>query len=217
MKPIPKVKPGDIADAVVDSVRNRAAEIAVPRYVGALAATVPLVPVPLMDRFRKVVRGDRALHPDTAARAAYAARLDAADRSEQVMTTHIHDAVIVGAGFGGMGAAIQLKRLGYDDLAILEREDDLGGTWHVNRYPGLAVDIPSSTYSYSFEPNPHWTRLFAPGPELKAYAVHVADKYDLRRHMRFDTVVERRAVGRGDVDLARVARGRRDRRSAASC
>lgn len=105
-------------------------------------------------------------------------------------TTHVHDAVIVGAGFGGMGAAIQLKRLGYDDLAILEREDDLGGTWHVNRYPGLAVDIPSSTYSYSFEPNPHWSRLFAPGPELKAYAVHVADKYDLRRHMRFDTVVQ---------------------------
>lgn len=106
------------------------------------------------------------------------------------MTTHVHDAVIVGAGFGGMGAAIQLKRLGYDDLVILEREDDLGGTWHVNRYPGLAVDIPSSTYSYSFEPNPHWSRLFAPGPELKAYAVHVADKYDLRRHMRFDTVVQ---------------------------
>ncbi|MCR1774016.1 flavin-containing monooxygenase, partial [Nocardioides daeguensis] len=104
--------------------------------------------------------------------------------------THVHDAVIVGAGFGGMGAAIELQRQGYDDLVILEREDDLGGTWHVNRYPGLAVDIPSSTYSYSFEPNPHWSRLFAPGPALKRYAVHVADKYDLRRHMRFGTVVE---------------------------
>jgi len=100
-----------------------------------------------------------------------------------------YDAVIVGAGFGGIGAAIQLKRLGYDDLLILDRESDLGGTWHVNRYPGLAVDIPSSTYSYSFEPNPHWSRLFAPGEELKRYAVHVADKYDVRRHMRFDTVV----------------------------
>ena len=100
-----------------------------------------------------------------------------------------YDAVIVGAGFGGMGAAIQLKRLGYDNLLILERESDLGGTWHVNRYPGLAVDIPSSTYSYSFEPNPYWSRLFAPGPELKKYAVHVADKYALRDLMRFDTVV----------------------------
>ncbi|GAA0952100.1 NAD(P)/FAD-dependent oxidoreductase [Actinocorallia libanotica] len=102
-----------------------------------------------------------------------------------------YDAVIVGAGFGGMGAAIQLRRLGYRDLLILDREDDLGGTWHVNRYPGLAVDIPSSTYSYSFEPNPYWSRLFAPGAELKDYALHVAEKYDLRRSMRFGATVTR--------------------------
>ncbi|MFL6003219.1 MAG: flavin-containing monooxygenase [Nocardioides sp.] len=101
-----------------------------------------------------------------------------------------HEAVIVGAGFGGMGAAIQLKRLGIDDFVILEREDDLGGTWHVNRYPGLAVDIASVTYSYSFEPNPWWRHWYARGPELKKYAAHVADKYDLRRHMRFRTVVD---------------------------
>ncbi|MGL6235831.1 MAG: flavin-containing monooxygenase [Segniliparus sp.] len=104
------------------------------------------------------------------------------------MTTQ-YDAVIVGAGFGGMGAAIKLKELGLTNLAIVEREDDLGGTWHVNHYPGLAVDIPSATYSYSFEPNPYWSRLFAPGAELKQYASHVADKYDLRRHMRFNTSV----------------------------
>lgn len=101
-----------------------------------------------------------------------------------------YEAVIVGAGFGGMGAAIQLKALGIADVAILEREDDLGGTWHVNRYPGLAVDIASVTYSYSFEPNPYWSRMFAPGAELKRYAEHVADKYGLREHMRFNTVVE---------------------------
>jgi cation diffusion facilitator CzcD-associated flavoprotein CzcO len=100
-----------------------------------------------------------------------------------------YDAAIVGAGFGGIGAAIELGRLGYDNLVILERESDLGGTWHVNLYPGLAVDIPSSTYSYSFEPNPYWSRLFAPGTELNRYAHHVADKYDLRRYMRFDTAV----------------------------
>lgn len=101
-----------------------------------------------------------------------------------------YQAMIVGAGFGGMGAAIQLKRLGIQDFTILEREDDLGGTWHVNRYPGLAVDIASVTYSYSFEPNPWWKHWYARGPELKKYAEHVADKYDLRRHMRFDTLVE---------------------------
>ena len=100
-----------------------------------------------------------------------------------------HDALIVGAGFGGIGAAIQLRRMGFDDLCILDREDDLGGTWHVNRYPGLAVDIPSSTYSFSFAPNPGWSRLFAPGEELKAYAGHVADTHDLRRHMRFGVTV----------------------------
>ncbi|WP_128645788.1 NAD(P)/FAD-dependent oxidoreductase [Rhodococcus sp. BS-15] len=100
-----------------------------------------------------------------------------------------YDAAIIGAGFGGMGAAIELGRLGYDKLVILERESDLGGTWHVNRYPGLAVDIPSSTYSYSFEPNPYWSRLFAPGAELNDYAHHVADKYDVRKYMRFDTAV----------------------------
>jgi cation diffusion facilitator CzcD-associated flavoprotein CzcO len=103
---------------------------------------------------------------------------------------HVHDAVIVGAGFGGMGAAIQLGRLGLTDLVILERESDLGGTWHVNRYPGLAVDIASVTYSYSFEPNPYWSRMFAPGAELKRYAAHVADKYGLRELMRFDTSVD---------------------------
>ncbi|TFV57985.1 NAD(P)/FAD-dependent oxidoreductase [Mycobacterium sp. PS03-16] len=100
------------------------------------------------------------------------------------------DVIIVGAGFGGMGAAIQLNRLGYNDIAILDREDDLGGTWKVNHYPGLAVDIPSTTYSYWFEPNPYWSRLHAPGTELKQYAEYVADKYDLRRYMRFNTTVE---------------------------
>ncbi|MGU3290920.1 flavin-containing monooxygenase [Williamsia sp. M5A3_1d] len=101
------------------------------------------------------------------------------------------DAIIVGAGFGGMGAAIALAELGLHNISILEREDDLGGTWHVNHYPGLAVDIASVTYSYSFAPNPYWSRLFAPGAELKRYAEHVADTYDLRRSMRFGVVVER--------------------------
>ena len=106
------------------------------------------------------------------------------------MSTQQLDVVIVGAGFGGIAAAIQLNRLGYDNIVILDREDDLGGTWHVNRYPGLTVDVPSTTYSYWFEPNPYWSRLFAPGAELKRYAEHVADKYNVRRYMRFNTIVE---------------------------
>ena len=117
-----------------------------------------------------------------------------------------HDAIVVGAGFGGMGAAIQLAEQGLTDIVVLEREDDLGGTWHVNRYPGLAVDIASVTYSYSFLPNPHWRHWYARGAELKAYAQHVAETYDLRRLMRFGQEVTGarwdEAAGEWEVDVA---------------
>lgn len=112
-------------------------------------------------------------------------------KTDKVSLRPDYEAIIIGTGFGGMGAAIELKRLGIDSILMLDRNDDLGGTWHVNTYPGLAVDIASFTYSYSFEPNPWWSRLYARGPELKQYAEHVADKYELRRHMRFNTVVEK--------------------------
>ncbi|HUO40132.1 MAG TPA: NAD(P)/FAD-dependent oxidoreductase [Mycobacterium sp.] len=106
------------------------------------------------------------------------------------MSAQQYDVVVVGAGFGGIGAAIQLKRMGFENFVILDREDDLGGTWHVNTYPGLVVDVPTTTYSYFFEPNPNWSRLFSTGTEIKQYADHVADKYDVRCHMRFNTTVE---------------------------
>lgn len=102
-----------------------------------------------------------------------------------------YEVAIVGCGFGGMGAAIQLRRMGVESILMIDREEDLGGTWHVNRYPGLAVDIASLTYSYSFEPNPYWSHLYARGAELKEYADLVADKYDLRRHMRFGTLINK--------------------------
>lgn len=106
------------------------------------------------------------------------------------MTSERYDALIVGAGFAGIGAAIQLKRMGYHNFVILDREDDLGGTWYVNHYPGLAVDVPTTTYSYFFEPNPNWSRLYSTGAEIKQYADDVADKYDVRKHIRFNTTVE---------------------------
>lgn len=79
------------------------------------------------------------------------------------MTEQNYDVIIVGAGFGGIGAAVQLKRLGFENFRLLDRLDDLGGTWYVNHYPGLACDVPTTTYSYFFEPNPNWSRLFSPG------------------------------------------------------
>ena len=100
------------------------------------------------------------------------------------------DVVIVGAGFGGIGAAIELNRLGYDNIVIVDREDDLGGTWHVNHYPGLTVDVPSTTYSYWSSPTRTGRGASLRTAELKPYAGHVADKYDVRRYMRFNTTVE---------------------------
>lgn len=106
------------------------------------------------------------------------------------MKTNTHaDVLVIGSGFSGIGAGIELKKNGYSFL-ILERENDLGGTWRDNRYPGIAVDITSFTYSYSFEQNPNWNRVFAKGEELYDYASQCVDKYGIREHLRFNVDVE---------------------------
>ncbi len=97
--------------------------------------------------------------------------------------------LIVGAGFAGIGMAIRLKQAGIEDFTILERADRVGGTWRDNTYPGIACDVPSHLYSYSFEPNPNWSRLFAPQEEILAYLEHCADKYGIRSHIRFGSQV----------------------------
>lgn len=102
-----------------------------------------------------------------------------------------HEVIIVGAGFSGLGVAIELKRRGIDHFTILERESEVGGTWRDNSYPGIAVDISSFVYSYSFEQNANWTRVFAPGRELFDYARRVATKYGLYPHLRFGVSVDR--------------------------
>jgi len=101
----------------------------------------------------------------------------------------IHEVVIVGAGFGGLGMAIALKKQGVDDIVILEKAADVGGVWRDNTYPGAACDVPSHLYSFSFEPNPNWSHVFARQPEIYAYLRHCADKYDLRRHLRCEVEV----------------------------
>jgi cation diffusion facilitator CzcD-associated flavoprotein CzcO len=100
-----------------------------------------------------------------------------------------HEVVILGAGFAGIGAGIELKRSGIEDFVLLERAADIGGTWRDNTYPGLSVDIPSFTYSYGFEPKPDWSRVYAKGPEIKAYADHVVRKYGILPHVRLNTTV----------------------------
>ncbi|MFP5441701.1 MAG: flavin-containing monooxygenase [Gammaproteobacteria bacterium] len=103
------------------------------------------------------------------------------------------EVAIIGAGFSGIGTAIALDKAGIPDYAILEAGDDYGGVWHWNTYPGVAVDIPSFSYQFSYEQRPDWSRSYAPGHELKSYAVHCADKYGLRGRTRFNTLIEEAA------------------------
>src|SRR5690348_9487777 len=96
-----------------------------------------------------------------------------------------HEVVVIGAGVSGIGAAIKLIERGIDDVVILEKADTFGGTWRANTYPGCACDVPSGLYSFSFAPNPDWSRLFATQPEILAYVEKVAREHGLEDHTRF--------------------------------
>src|SRR5438046_6716271 len=99
--------------------------------------------------------------------------------------------VIVGGGFSGIGAAVKLDKAGLGDYLVIEAGDGPGGTWHWNTYPGVAVDIPSFSYQFSFEQSDRWSRVYAPGRELKGYAEHCVDKYGIRGKLRFGIRIER--------------------------
>ncbi len=127
--------------------------------------------------------------------------MTAADRA-----TPDHQTLIVGAGFSGIGAGILFDKAGLGDYLIVDAADGPGGTWYWNTYPGIAVDIPSFSYQFSFEQSPDWSRVYAPGSELRAYAEHCVDKYGLRSRIRFRTAVraarfdERDSLWRVDLD-----------------
>lgn len=93
--------------------------------------------------------------------------------------------VVIGAGMAGILAAIKLREAGYDDFVVYEKADRIGGTWRENTYPGLACDVPAHLYTYSFEPNPQWSHVFAPGDEIQTYFENVAQKYDVEKKMEF--------------------------------
>ncbi|HJZ27483.1 MAG TPA: NAD(P)/FAD-dependent oxidoreductase, partial [Streptosporangiaceae bacterium] len=95
-----------------------------------------------------------------------------------------HQVVIIGAGFGGIGMAIALKRAGLEDFVVLDQADDLGGTWRDNSYPGLTCDIPSQLYSFSFRPW-RWSRRFPARDEILAYLHALVAEHGLRPHLRF--------------------------------
>ncbi|GFG68275.1 hypothetical protein MKUB_57650 [Mycobacterium kubicae] len=96
---------------------------------------------------------------------------------------------IIGAGMSGICMAAKLQDAGMDSFTIFEKAEDVGGTWRDNTYPGLTCDVPSRYYSYSFRPNPEWSRFLPPGPEIQAYFQQVARERGLHRHIRFGTNV----------------------------
>jgi cation diffusion facilitator CzcD-associated flavoprotein CzcO len=113
------------------------------------------------------------------------------------------EVAIVGAGFSGIGAAIMLDKAGFSDYLVIEEGDGVGGAWHWNTYPGIAVDIPSFSYQFSFETRGDWSRVYAPGSELKGYAEHCVDKYGVRDRIRFGTRITAASFDEG-CDLWRL-------------
>jgi cation diffusion facilitator CzcD-associated flavoprotein CzcO len=99
------------------------------------------------------------------------------------------DVAIIGSGFAGLGMAIRLKQQGNDDFVVLERDDEVGGTWNANTYPGCACDIPSHLYSFSFAPNPDWSQTYSPQPEIRDYLHRCADDFGIRPHVSLRTTV----------------------------
>ncbi|MDQ3037418.1 MAG: NAD(P)/FAD-dependent oxidoreductase [Myxococcota bacterium] len=99
------------------------------------------------------------------------------------------EVAIVGSGFSGLAMGIQLKKAGIESFRILEKAQDVGGTWRENTYPGAACDIPSHLYSFSFEPNPSWSRSYSPQPEILEYLRHCARKYGMLPHIQFGAEV----------------------------
>lgn len=97
--------------------------------------------------------------------------------------------LVIGAGVAGLAAAVRLHDAGIDDVVVVEKAAWLGGTWRENTYPGVACDVPSHLYSYSFEPNPDWSHTFAPGAEILAYLEATAVKYGIDDRIRYDTEI----------------------------
>jgi cation diffusion facilitator CzcD-associated flavoprotein CzcO len=99
------------------------------------------------------------------------------------------EVAVIGAGFSGIGVAIALTRAGIERIVVLEQGDGVGGAWHWNTYPGIGVDIPSFSYQFSFRQRTDWSRVYAPGRELKAYAERCVDEFGLRSRIRLNTTV----------------------------
>jgi len=111
-----------------------------------------------------------------------------------------NDYIIIGAGFSGICIAIKLKQAGENNFIILERDKWLGGTWYANSYPGAVCDVQSHLYSFSFEQNPDWSRLFGPQEEILHYMERCAEKYGLIPYFKFNTHVTGAAFDESKIE-----------------
>ncbi|HHX33713.1 MAG TPA: alpha/beta hydrolase fold domain-containing protein [Gammaproteobacteria bacterium] len=117
----------------------------------------------------------------------------------QDATSTVLTAIIIGTGFAGIGMAVALRQAGITNFIILEKAHDVGGVWRDNSYPGAACDVPSHLYSFSFEPNPDWTRVFASQAEIYTYLRHCARKYALAPHIQFGAEVQQAQYNETDA------------------
>jgi cation diffusion facilitator CzcD-associated flavoprotein CzcO len=101
-----------------------------------------------------------------------------------------HSVIVVGAGFSGIGMAARLRQMGMDDFVVLDRGNDLGGTWRDNSYPGAACDVPSNLYSFSFALNPKWSRSFSPQAEIWDYLRDCAVRYEVSDYLRYNQAID---------------------------
>ncbi|RHW27181.1 NAD(P)/FAD-dependent oxidoreductase [Nocardioides immobilis] len=104
-------------------------------------------------------------------------------------TSQLVDHLIIGAGFAGLAAAIKLDQAGESDFVVIEKDSDVGGTWHINTYPGAECDVPSQLYSYSFALNPSWSKVYSPQQEIWEYTKRVAEDADVLDRFVFNTAV----------------------------
>ncbi|MHB8671620.1 MAG: flavin-containing monooxygenase [Acidimicrobiales bacterium] len=117
--------------------------------------------------------------------------------------------VVIGAGMAGVLSAVKLVEAGFTDFTVYEKADRIGGTWRENIYPGVACDVPSHLYSYSFAPNPEWSHVFSPGGEIRSYLESVARRHDVEKYISYGSEVTRMEFlgGRWHIE---TADGRRD-------
>lgn len=185
--PVFSGRPSDIPAELAAELRDRLAGV-LTRPGQELAGALPLA---LMKRMMSVGVGeavDDEYLPLLLEQMGFERPIPRRERPGRAAPPENFSVLVIGAGLTGLAASIKLSEAGYDHV-IIEKNPEVGGTWYENTYPGVGVDTPSHFYSYSFEINTDWTTYHPKGHEMQAYLLRVADAYDVRRNIRFNSRV----------------------------